>query len=73
MTSYKNSPPDLTTLNDAINYDRWRTKWTFGGEKQLAKEKRALAVTLSLSGKYREVATAVPVEHLDTADGRQIC
>ena len=33
------------------------------------KEKQALAVILSFSGKYGEVATALPVEQLDTADG----
>ena len=67
MTSTKCNIP---ALSKDVAYDTWRREISLWQRvTELAKKKQAMAVALSLSGKYREVATSISIDDLDSDNG----
>ena len=66
MASYKNPP----SLSDGVSYASWRSEVDIWRRMtDIAKAKQALAVTLSLTGQYKEVAISVSVDQLNSDEG----
>ena len=65
-TSFKN-PPALSKENTYESCRREIAIWQRVTE--IPAKKQAMAVSLSLTGKYREVATNIPIETLDSENG----
>ena len=65
MTTYK-TPPELA----GKDYETWKKEVSLWQSiTNLPAEKQAVAVTLSLSGQYREVATSINSELLKANNG----
>ena len=65
-TNYK-APP---ILEDEVSYGRWKKElalWEIFTDLPL--KKRGAAVSLSLSGKARDIAISIPIEDLQKDDG----
>ena len=66
MASYKNPP----SLSDGVSCDSWRSEVDIWRRMtDIAETKQALAVKLSLTGQYKEVAISVSVNQLNSDEG----
>ena len=66
MASYKNPP----SLSDGVSYDSWSSEVDIWRRMtDIAKAKQALAVTLSLTGQYEEIAISVSIDQLNSDEG----
>ena len=60
----------IPVLSKDVAYDTWRREISLWQRvTELTKKKQAMAVALSLSGKYREVATSISTDDLDSDNG----
>ena len=68
MASYNNLP----SLSDGVSYDSWRSEVNIWRRMtDIAKAKQALAVTLSLTGQYKEVGIFVSVDQPNIEEGME--
>ena len=63
----------LPTLENELNYESWRKDVQIWARvTDVPKEKQALVVHLSLSGRARNVSSQIPVSDLESDDGLKV-